>query len=150
MATPRSSNGFEGRVSSLETSVANLHVEIGDIRRVLGEGFAEIRNAQNSHSRTNWPLVISGCMAIASLYAAAVAPIKGDVSRLEAATERLAGVDAVQSKIIADQQVLLGINGARLSTTENTVLRIDTLGSPITDKRLAVIEYVLGRSGAKK
>ena len=119
------------RISRLETSVEGLHDEFRDLRMTL----KSIQDSVTRSRETNWPLVFSGLMLIGSLYAAAIRPLEGKLAETDARFDSFAqaGSPALERRILVLETEL------RIRADELSYIREH--GSPITDKRLALLEH---------
>jgi len=135
------------RVSSLETSVKGLFAQLEDVKRTMADGFADIQSTLRASGRTNWSVIFAGVGLVVAVYAAAVRPIMADVSRIELDSKTLALAVVEQNKRLQAIEVQVMVNTAALKVITADLERIRNEGSPITDRRLSILEM---RAGIRK
>ena len=137
------------RLRSLETWSENFQSEFSGFRSEVRSTLGDIQKSIGAGRETNWGLIISGCIAIGSLWAAAIKPLNDDLKRQEASAKALAEmVNKSNEMQFANKNEM-----ARLST-EVAVLQREFVdvrehGSPITDKRLSLMEHHVAELQAK-
>lgn len=140
---PHNSPDMPERVSRLETSVEALHSDVGDLKRTMSTGFAEIQQGLTRSRETNWPLIVSFIMLIGSVYAAAIAPLKSEIIRQEKERTTLAEAVLRKEEQIADLRIIGAASGKDISELQSTVRSLTEKGSPIISTRLSLIEQQL-------
>lgn len=132
------------RVSSLEAIVSGLHSELSDIKAAMTDGFTEMRQAQHAASKTNWGVIFTGIGLLVVIWAAAIRPIVSDVDRVEKNLSSATSVLMTHNAILSDRGAILARQGEQLEALRRDLERITTFGSPITDRRLSVLEMKAG------
>lgn len=133
-------NNTSERLGRLETTVEALHGELSEIRSSL----RDIGNAVGKSKETNWSIVFSGAMLVGGIYAAAIAPLNADMQR----QERSAG--ALAEAVVTRAQETVGLQAAavelrvKVDSMSSRLKQLEDNGSPITDRRISIIETRLG------
>lgn len=85
--------GLTGRVSHLEAGQDAMNRELGTLRRIVDDGFREIRTALNGSSRTNWGWIFSGVTVMTTMVVAILAgyirPLEVSLGQNSASITRL-------------------------------------------------------------
>lgn len=121
------------RLGRLETSVESLASSV----KALADSYASSR-------QTNWGVVASFAVVVLALYAAAISPIHADVERAAAGAERLASAVLLQNDNIQKLQIEQALQHGDAERLRADFNAVRDQGSPITDKRLAILEYKAG------
>ena len=133
------------RIGRLETSQEQF-------QKVVEDQFIEIRRTlnaiQNSLSRskeTNWFLVIAimgmAVTLIGALWASAIRPINQDIERSQRDAATLAAAVVTKGELIADHSATLVKLASQLEVLQSQFQDVYAKGSPITDKRLTLLEH---------
>lgn len=121
------------RVSSLETAVSTLHADIADVKGTMSAGFRELNKTLSDANKTNWSVILSGVMVALALYAAAIRPLSQDVGRLEEIVTR-------QGQLLTEVRVAQATSTGKIESLGIDLKTVIDRGSPITDRRLSVLE----------
>lgn len=124
------------RIGRLETSVESLHGEFSDLKETLGE----IQKSINRAQRTDWQTIFAGLIVVGALYASAIRPIETNVQRTDNAATKLAEAVITANEKVSRIDVGQQINQAELDRAIHDIKEIRDNGSPITDKRLTILE----------
>lgn len=141
----RRDSSNDERIGRLETSVESLHAEFNDIRVTL-------RTIQESISRskeTNWSVIFAGIAIIGSLWLAAIRPITQDIERQNAIAKDIATAVLVKEEKITTQRIDFEKLAKDLDSVRVQLNDTRTSGSPITDKRLSLLEFRLNEMEKK-
>ena len=165
MSTPRviKPDTLHERVSGLEASLAGLQHEMVALQESVTDGFRDLKKSADDSSRTNWTVVLGGIVVLMAVYAAAVQPIVKDLTRQESQAGVLADAVLKQNQALNDQRVEGAIARAtveslvtsvqnfrdtgspalvpQIAAIKEKLATIEAQGSPITDRRLSVLEY---------
>lgn len=133
-------NSHDERLGRLETSVEGLSASIHDLQAAI-EG---LRTRVTQGRETNWGLVVTVLALTISLYMATIRPLDANVDRLDRRQTEISEAlvthdrsgDALRQTVIRDQILLEGL---RIDLD-----RIRDFGSPITDRRLSLLELQIG------
>ena len=131
---------IESRVSSLETSVGNLHEDLSGVKLEL-KNIATILGAKN---KTDWSIILTAGILILGFYAAAIRPMSADIDRESLNAEKLALAVLEQNKVSNGIDHHQGIDETNFTNLKNDVERLDRVGPALTDNRLSVIEEKMG------
>lgn len=127
------------RLSRLETTVEALHDDFADVRGVL----KDIQGSLARGRETNWSVIFAGLAVVGSLYAAAIRPLSQEIERSQHTAETLSQAVVLQNGKIESNTMETAKLGVMLDAMTTTISRIERDGSPITDRRLSVIEHEL-------
>jgi predicted nucleic acid-binding Zn-ribbon protein len=120
---------YAERLGRLETSVETLHESIDGLQRAIASLEAKI----GLSGQTNWGVVVSLGMVLVSLWAATINPLKQELDR----REPIFVEHDSRLKVI---ETLISRNTLRIDLLDQQLTDIRDHGSPITDKRLTLIE----------
>ena len=124
------------RIGRLEVSVESLHGEFVDIRSSLGQ----IRDVLSRSKETNWSVVFAGVAVAGSLYAAAIRPLSHDIERQERQAVELAKAVSLQNEMQFANKNEMSRRSSEFESLKNEFDYVKEHGSPITDKRLTILE----------
>lgn len=126
------------RIGRLETAQEGFHEELADIRATL----KTIQESLSSRSRTDWSVIFSGLMVVGALYAAAIHPLHDEIQRHNKVEEKLAEQNVQQNdrlSTIRETQMRIEVD---LQNAKEKLRDIVEHGSPITDRRLSLLEAI--------
>ena len=129
--TNHKSDHLDARVSSLETSVAAIHADVTEIKRLLSQ-----------NSRTNWGVIMSGLLLVGSLWAAAIRPLQNDLERNERSASTVAQAVILQDSKIGIQAVELAKIQLNLDRQVEKFEEVRVNGSAATRERLIRVEML--------
>jgi len=124
------------RIARLETSVESIHAEFGEVRSAL----SGIQATLAKNRETNWSVIFSGIAIVGAIYAAAIRPIERDLMRQDQAADTISKAVVTRDAVINEIKQTQVIYTNRLGILEDTLRQIRAEGSPITDKRLTILE----------
>lgn len=126
----RSTDGLPVRFATLAERVEGITVNLAALETNVEVGFEKLQTAIAGLSKTNWNLVISAVLLTMAVWAAAIRPVVNDVTEMK--TARASDHDAI---------VILS---TKLADTKAALDVVIERGSPITDRRLSILEMKMG------
>jgi hypothetical protein len=127
---------IQARVSVLEKSVVDLHEDFSDVKKAL----ADIQEVMRTGGRTNWTVIFAGIALLLAVWAAAIRPLAQDIDRIDEGTKSTLLITKDLTSQVNTQQVQIQINSSSFINIQKQLDDIHAHGSPITDRRLALIE----------
>lgn len=147
MLTPQTKMARNGdgealeRISRLETAMDGIHVELGDIKGAL----RAITDLVSRGRETNWSVVFGGIAIVIALYGSAIRPLEMEAKRQQDYQAKLAeAVIVANDKRSLLENEMVRIKGD-LAAAQSSIKSIAEFGSPITDRRLTLLEFQLGQ-----
>lgn len=102
------------RVSSLETSVQNLHDVVSEIK----QGIETIKVALQDNAKTNWNLILTAGFLILAVWAAAIHPLSDTLDNQKATAATLADAVLKQNDKINELHTQQAIDDANFINLE--------------------------------
>lgn len=134
-------NHFSERIGRIETALGNVLEDFKEIRSSLNL----IQAAQQESGKTNWSVVIAGFSLVVGLvgglWAAAIRPLDSETRRLELNYLSVDQILRDRGIIISQQRSDFGRLEEKLGSLHTEFELVREKGSPITDKRLSLLEY---------
>jgi len=134
------------RIGKLETAVEGIRADFDSLDRKV----EKVLDAVNRSQRTDWQTIFAGLIVIGALWASAIRPINADVEKQAVAAAKLAEAVLVQNKSIGELQVDLRGQSRDMASMEKDIDLIRQYGTPVTDKRITVLEYRMGEVQPEK
>ena len=139
----------EANVEALTENVRHLAESIAEVGRNMQAGFDALREQMANRSRPQWNMYASWAGVVISVVGmvgtAVLRPMISDLARLESRMISAETLLTNRGLTIADVQREVALSQAGLKTLSERVELIGTHGSPITDKRLALLEYRMNK-----
>ena len=134
------------RIGRLETSVEGLQKQFDS----FGKSLANIEHSISRSKETNWTVIFSGIAIVGSLWLAAIRPITQDIERGNGAAKDIATAVLVKEEKITQQRIDFEKLSKDVSQLRELLTDTRLADSPITDKRLTLIEFRLNEMGKVK
>jgi archaellum component FlaC len=134
------------RIGRLETSVEGLQKQFDS----FGKSLANIEHSISRGKETNWSVIFAGIAIVGSLWLAAIRPITQDIERGNGAAKDIATAVLVKEEKITQQRIDFEKLSKDVSQLRELLTDTRLAGSPITDKRLTLIEFRLNEMGKVK
>lgn len=134
------------RIGRLETSVEGLQKQFDS----FGKSLANIEHSISRGKETNWSVIFSGIAIVGSLWLAAIRPITQDIERGNGAAKDIATAVLVKEEKITQQRIDFEKLSKDVSQLRELLTDTRLADSPITDKRLTLIEFRLNEMGKVK
>jgi hypothetical protein len=135
------------RLGNLETAFALSQKAVSDELHEIRITLRAIEGRQSKSGETNWFLVIAimgmAVTLVGALWASAIRPINQDIERAQRDASTLATAVVTKGELIARQESDLVRLKSQVDVLSGQFRDVYDHGSPITDKRLALIEYRL-------
>ena len=144
--TIRRDIGNNERIGRLETSVEGLQKQFDS----FGKSLANIEHSILRGKETNWSVIFSGIAIVGSLWLAAIRPITQDIERGNGAAKDIATAVLVKEEKITQQRIDFEKLSKDVSQLRELLTDTRLADSPITDKRLTLIEFRLNEMGKVK
>jgi len=129
------------RLKSLETWSANFQSEFIGFRSEIRSTLGDIQKTVSQSRETNWSLIIAGCIAIGSLWAAAIKPLNDDLKRQEVSAKSLADMVSKANEMQFANKNEMSRLASEVGSLQRDFTEVRLNGSPVTDKRLTLLEH---------
>lgn len=127
------------RIGRLETAVEGIQSEFGEIRQTL----SDIQRTLGKSKETNWSVVFAGLAIVGSLYGTAIRPLENRIDEEHTHAKDISDALLKQSeKFSGIESSIVQLQSASADSAQH-IKEIYERGSPITDKRLSLLEWRL-------